>query len=327
VRPVGIATDPATGGYWILTSNGGIANFDAPWYGSPKAAGQSGPGVAGIAATPNGSYLVFQEDGGVLDYQGPSASRSASQLIVNQRVMADLLSDPADLPVLRSALVYETGGQTSGMGGIDVVPSAIETSEVTFATDASSPRWDATHHVVVLDIEDWSLTPEREIDDPLAAMQAADEVATDHGLQLIPAPGLDLWRELDPRATSAVAGYLGANLAGDAASVSPVIEVQAQNLENTPAAFAALVDGAIAQADAQRPGVRVLVGISTNPTSGDPSPAELATDVAAAYDAGASGLWINVPADTAVCPTCGAPNPALAEWEVAQLATTGRGMP
>ncbi len=31
---VGLATDPATGGYWILKSNGGVANYHAPWYGS-----------------------------------------------------------------------------------------------------------------------------------------------------------------------------------------------------------------------------------------------------------------------------------------------------
>jgi len=69
VRPVGIATDPATGGYWILTSNGGIANFDAPWYGSPKAAGQSGPGVAGIAALPvPGDYEVLSMAGTAVAY-------------------------------------------------------------------------------------------------------------------------------------------------------------------------------------------------------------------------------------------------------------------
>ena len=32
--PTGIAADPATGGYWVLKSNGGVSNFNAPWYGS-----------------------------------------------------------------------------------------------------------------------------------------------------------------------------------------------------------------------------------------------------------------------------------------------------
>ena len=31
---MGLATDVATGGYWVLKSNGGVADFSAPWYGS-----------------------------------------------------------------------------------------------------------------------------------------------------------------------------------------------------------------------------------------------------------------------------------------------------
>ena len=34
VTAVGLAADPATGGYWILKSNGGVDGFNAPWYGS-----------------------------------------------------------------------------------------------------------------------------------------------------------------------------------------------------------------------------------------------------------------------------------------------------
>jgi hypothetical protein len=29
-----MAHDSKTGGYWILKSNGGVANYNAPWYGS-----------------------------------------------------------------------------------------------------------------------------------------------------------------------------------------------------------------------------------------------------------------------------------------------------
>jgi hypothetical protein len=50
VTPVGVAADPATGGYWILKSNGGVANFNAPWHGSltgKLAAGQTVTAIAG----------------------------------------------------------------------------------------------------------------------------------------------------------------------------------------------------------------------------------------------------------------------------------------
>jgi len=256
-----------------------------------------------------------------------TSTTTGPRLIVSARVLTDLLSAPEDRPVLGSALLYETGGTAAGATGLDVVPTAIQTSEVTFATDAASPKWDERHPVVILDLEDWSLTPTSEIEDPLAAMQAAEAVAADHGLTLLPAPGLDLWQVLDPGASSGVTGYLGSDLALDAASVSPIIEVQAQSVENSPSSFARLVDGAIAQAAAERSGERVLVGISTNPPSGTPSAAVLAADVTAAYDAGAAGLWVNVPVSKTTCPTCGTPDPALAEAEVATLPTTGWGTP
>jgi hypothetical protein len=34
VTAAGIAADPATGGFWVLKSNGGVSNFGAPGYGS-----------------------------------------------------------------------------------------------------------------------------------------------------------------------------------------------------------------------------------------------------------------------------------------------------
>jgi hypothetical protein len=40
---VGGAMDPATGGYWLATSTGGVYGFDAPGYGS------SGSAVVAIA--------------------------------------------------------------------------------------------------------------------------------------------------------------------------------------------------------------------------------------------------------------------------------------
>jgi len=31
---VGMAADPATGGYWLVASDGGIFSFDAPFFGA-----------------------------------------------------------------------------------------------------------------------------------------------------------------------------------------------------------------------------------------------------------------------------------------------------
>jgi hypothetical protein len=45
---VGIAVDNATGGYWILTSNGGVSSFKAPWWGSRAGKLASSQRVTGI---------------------------------------------------------------------------------------------------------------------------------------------------------------------------------------------------------------------------------------------------------------------------------------
>ena len=45
VKAVALAADPATGGYWILRSDGGVGSYNAPWYGSM--AGQPVTGTTG----------------------------------------------------------------------------------------------------------------------------------------------------------------------------------------------------------------------------------------------------------------------------------------
>ena len=49
VTPVGLTAAPATGGYWILKSNGGIDGFGAPWHGSLTGTLPPGATVTGIA--------------------------------------------------------------------------------------------------------------------------------------------------------------------------------------------------------------------------------------------------------------------------------------
>ena len=73
---------PPASGYWLLTSDGGVFNFDATWYGSPKAAGTVG-GVAltGIAAGPGGNgYLVSRSNGGVFNFGVPFHGSEAGKL-------------------------------------------------------------------------------------------------------------------------------------------------------------------------------------------------------------------------------------------------------
>ena len=51
VTATGITVAPATGGYLILKSDGGVANYRAPWHGSMAGvlpAGQAVTGIGGV---------------------------------------------------------------------------------------------------------------------------------------------------------------------------------------------------------------------------------------------------------------------------------------
>ncbi len=65
---VAMATDPMTGGYWVVASDGGVFSFDAPFYGSAGALALARP-VTGAAAAPDGGgYWLVASDGGVFSY-------------------------------------------------------------------------------------------------------------------------------------------------------------------------------------------------------------------------------------------------------------------
>jgi hypothetical protein len=50
VTATALAADSATGGYWILKSNGGVDSYNAPWYGSLAGKVPAGVTVTAIAA-------------------------------------------------------------------------------------------------------------------------------------------------------------------------------------------------------------------------------------------------------------------------------------
>ncbi len=65
VQAVGLAVDPATGGYWILKSTGGVDSFHAPRRGSLTGKIPAGATVTAITAGRPGGYLILTSDGGV----------------------------------------------------------------------------------------------------------------------------------------------------------------------------------------------------------------------------------------------------------------------
>ncbi|HET9689888.1 MAG TPA: hypothetical protein VFP61_01950 [Acidimicrobiales bacterium] len=68
-RPlVGVAVDPATGGYWLVAADGGIFAFDAPFLGSTGGLRLAEP-IVGMSATPSGrGYRMVASDGGIFAF-------------------------------------------------------------------------------------------------------------------------------------------------------------------------------------------------------------------------------------------------------------------
>jgi peptidoglycan/xylan/chitin deacetylase (PgdA/CDA1 family) len=77
---VGLAVDRATGGYWILKSDGGVASFHAPWHGSLSGRVRKGSVVTAIAAGRPGGYLVLTSAGAVYHFGTRSYGSDAGKL-------------------------------------------------------------------------------------------------------------------------------------------------------------------------------------------------------------------------------------------------------
>ncbi len=79
---VGMAPDPATGGYWLVAADGGVFSFNAPFYGSMGGTKLNQP-VVGMASTPGGGgYWLVAADGGIFSFgsAGFYGSTGAAQL-------------------------------------------------------------------------------------------------------------------------------------------------------------------------------------------------------------------------------------------------------
>ena len=90
---VGMAVDPATGGYWLVASDGGIFAFNAPFLGSTGNIVLNKP-VVGMATGPNGKgYWFVASDGGIFTYGVPFYGSGAGSMVLNKPV--GMAVDPA----------------------------------------------------------------------------------------------------------------------------------------------------------------------------------------------------------------------------------------
>ncbi len=86
---VGMAADPATGGYWLVASDGGIFTFHAPFYGSTGAERLNKP-IVGMAAVADGSgYRLVASDGGIFTFHAPFFGSTGAEAL-NRPVIAGM---------------------------------------------------------------------------------------------------------------------------------------------------------------------------------------------------------------------------------------------
>jgi hypothetical protein len=84
---VGVALDAATGGYWLVGSDGGIFSFNAPFFGSTGAMRLNKP-IVGISATPDGmGYRLVASDGGIFDFGDAGFYGSTGALRLNKPIV------------------------------------------------------------------------------------------------------------------------------------------------------------------------------------------------------------------------------------------------
>jgi hypothetical protein len=63
-----MTADAASGGYWLVASDGGIFSFDAPFLGSTGAIDLNRP-VVGMESNPQGNgYRFVASDAGIFDF-------------------------------------------------------------------------------------------------------------------------------------------------------------------------------------------------------------------------------------------------------------------
>jgi hypothetical protein len=220
---------------------------------------------------------------------------------------------------------YLDGSQTTVLTS-STIPSDISGWHVTFALDTRSlaeiqngvDGLTSRISEILYDPEHWSYTPLTEQLNVGAATRQAASLAHAAGRQLIVAPATNLAQAAVPGASAASSFIQTDDLAKVAASAN-MVEIQAQGLERNTSRYAAYIAQAVSQIRSANASATIYAGLSTNPSGGPVTTAELISAVQATSSE-VTGYWLNIPSPGTACPACGEPQPQLALDLLEQLA-------
>ena len=239
-------------------------------------------------------------------------SRLQTTWMLTKSALSQMLADPsveAKLKRTRIDEVLQPGQQP--LNGVDATPVVSFSSVATLRSTLADNGLPAGTQAVLYDPEVWAYTPAAEQRDPVLAAAQAAEMARSHGLQIIVAPAMNLTSALDPGSSAPRwQTLLDLHIIGPMARAADTVELQAQSLERDPAAYAAFVREAAAQARAANPKVTVLAGLSTNPPGAAVDSQQLTAAIQASQ-ADVDGYWLNIPGSGPRCPGCNAGQPEL----------------
>jgi hypothetical protein len=232
--------------------------------------------------------------------------------MLTRSALSEMLSEPsvgAKLAQTRIDELLQPGQQP--LGGVDATPvvtfSSVAALQAALAANGLPPGTRA----ILYDPEAWAYTPAAEQRDPVQAAAEAAGLARSRGLGLIVAPAMNLTTVMDPgSAAPRWQTFIELHVIGSIARVAGTVELQAQSLERDPAAYAAFVRAAVAQARVANPKVAVLAGLSTNPPGAAVDSQQLAAAIQASR-ADVDGYWLNIPGSGPRCPGCRAGQPGL----------------
>lgn len=193
------------------------------------------------------------------------------------------------------------------------VPTATYTSYQSIQSAIINGRLPGNYKAVIYDNESWQFTPLAEQQDPVHYEQLVGELLHQHGLLYIATPATDLIKVMDPNVAAGATfdAYIRKNIAADTARYADVYEIQAQGSETDIPKFSNFVTSAAAQARAANTNIKVLAGISTNP-SGQVVTSDRLSAAFSAVRSSVDGYWLNIPSGGAYCPKCGTAQPSLA---------------